>query len=60
MKTLEYQQHFSHYKSIGFFQALKGSLTPQSLVESGRNSNKSMHILNQLFWKGYRSKSMTF
>ena len=26
MKVLEWSQHFSHYKSIGIFQTLKGSL----------------------------------
>ena len=25
MKALEWSQHFSHYKSMGFFQTLKGS-----------------------------------
>ena len=25
MKVLEWSQHFSHYKSMGIFQALKGS-----------------------------------
>ena len=32
---------FSHYKSMGIFPDAQGQLTPQSLVESGRNSNSS-------------------
>ena len=38
MKELEWSQDFSHYKSMGIFQDAQGQLTPQSLVESGRNS----------------------
>ena len=34
---------FPHYKSMGFTDA-QGQLTPQSLIESGRNSN-SLEIL---------------
>ena len=30
---------FSHYKSMGIFPDAQGQLTPQSLVESGPNSN---------------------
>ena len=41
MKELECSQDFSHYKSMGFFPDAQGQLTPQSLVESGRNSNFS-------------------
>ena len=41
MKALECSQDFSHYKSIGIFRFGQGQLTPQSLVESGRNSNSS-------------------
>ena len=41
MKELEWSQDFSHYKSMGIFQNAKGQLTPQSLVESGPNSNVS-------------------
>ena len=39
MKELEWSQDFSHYKSKGIFQDAQGQLTPQSLVESGPNSN---------------------
>ena len=41
MKGLGWSQHFSHYKSMGIFQDAQGQLTPQSLVESGPNSNVS-------------------
>ena len=41
MKELESSQDFSHYKSMGIFQDAQGQLTPQSLVESGPNSNFS-------------------
>ena len=41
MKELEWSQDFSHYKSMGIFQDAQGQLTPQSLVESGPNSNLS-------------------
>ena len=41
MKELERSQDFSRYKSIGIFQDAQGQLTPQSMVESGSNSNSS-------------------
>ena len=41
MKELECSQDFSHYKSMGIFPDTQGQLTPQSLVESGSNSNLS-------------------
>ena len=41
MKELEWSQDFSHYKSMGIFQDAQGQLTPQSLAESGPNSNSS-------------------
>ena len=41
MKELECTQDFSHYKSMGIFPDAQGQLTPQSLVESGPNSNLS-------------------
>ena len=41
MKELECSQDFSHYKSLGIFPDAQGQLTPQSLVESGPNSNLS-------------------
>ena len=41
MKELEWSQHFSHYKSTGIFADVQGQLTPQSLFDSGRNSNLS-------------------
>ena len=40
MKELEWSQHVSHYKSMGFF-TLNGQLILQSLVRSGRISNSS-------------------
>ena len=45
MKELEWLQDFSHYKSMGIFQNAQGQLIPQSLVESGPNSN-----LCQILW----------
>ena len=39
MNELEWSQHFSHYKSMGIFQDAQWQLTPQSLDESGPNSN---------------------
>ena len=45
MKELECSQHFSHYKSMGFFSDAQGQLTPQSLVRSSRISNSS-----EMFW----------
>ena len=45
MKELECSQDFSHYKSMGIFQDAQGQLTPQSLVESGPNSN-----LSEILW----------
>ena len=41
MKELECSQDFSHYKSIGILPEAQEQLTPQSLVESGPNSNLS-------------------
>ena len=38
-------QDFSHYKSMGIFQDAQGQLTPQSLIESGPNSN-----LSEILW----------
>ena len=45
MKELEWSQDFSHYKSMGIFQDAQGQLTPQSLVESGPNSD-----LSEILW----------
>ena len=45
MKELEWSQDFSHYKSMRIFQDAQGQLTPQSLVESGPNSN-----LSEILW----------
>ena len=45
MKELEWSQDFSHYKSMGIFQDAQGQLSPQSLVESGPNSNLSLSSL---------------
>ena len=41
LKELECSQDFSHYKSMGIFPDAQGQLTPQSLVESGQNSDLS-------------------
>ena len=45
MKELECSQDFSQYKSMGIFPDAQGQLTPQSLVESGPNSN-----LSEILW----------
>ena len=45
MKELECSQDFPHYKSMGIFPDAQGQLTPQSLVESGPNSN-----LSEILW----------
>ena len=44
---------FSHYKSMGIFPAAQGQLTPQSLVESGLNSNFS-----EILWLSLLPASM--
>ena len=41
MKMQDCSQDFSHYKFMGIFPDAQGQLTPQSLVESGLNSNSS-------------------
>ena len=41
MKELECSQDYSHYKSMEIFPDAQRQLTPQSLVESGPNSNLS-------------------
>ena len=53
MKELERSQDFSHYKSMGIFPDAQGQLTPQSLVESGPNSNSS-----ELLWLSSSPASM--
>ena len=42
-KTTEkkWRHHFSHYKPMGIFSDVQGQLTPQSVVQSSRNSNSS-------------------
>ena len=45
MKELECSQDFTHYTSMGIFPDAKRQLTPQSLVESGPNSN-----LSEILW----------
>ena len=45
LKELDCSQDFSHYKSMGIFPEAQGQLTPQSLVESGPNSN-----LSEILW----------
>ena len=53
MKELERSQDFSHYKSMGIFPDAQGQLTPQSLVESGPNSN-----LSEILWLSSLPASM--
>ena len=53
MKDLECSQDFSHYKSMGIFPDAQGQLTPQSLVESGPNSN-----LSEILWLSSLPASM--
>ena len=53
MKELECSQDFSHYKSMGIFPDAHGQLTPQSLVESGPNSN-----LSEILWLSLLPASM--
>ena len=53
MKELECSQDFSHYKSMGIFQDAQGQITPQSLVESGPNSN-----LSEILWLSLLAVSM--
>ena len=53
MKELECSQDFSHYKSMGIFPDAQGQLTPQSLVESGPNSN-----LSEILWLSSLPASM--
>ena len=35
------RHRFSHYKPMGIFSDVQGQLTPQSVVQSGQNSNSS-------------------
>ena len=53
MKELVCSQDFSHYKSMGIFPDAQGQLTPQSLVESGPNSN-----LSEILWLSSLPASM--
>ena len=53
MKELECLQDFSQYKSMGIFPDARGQLTPQSLVESGLNSN-----LSEILWLSLLPVSM--
>ena len=53
MKELEWSQDFSHYKCMGIFQDAQGQLTPQTLVESGPNSNSS-----EILWLSLLPASM--
>ena len=53
MKELECSQDVSHYKSMGIFPDAQGQLTPQSLVESGPNSN-----LSEILWLSLLPASM--
>ena len=53
MKELVCSQDFSHYESIGIFPDAQGQLTPQSLVESGTDSN-----LSEILWLSLLPASM--
>ena len=53
MKELECSQDCSHYKSMVIFPDAQGQLTPQSLVESGPNSN-----LSEILWLSSLPASM--
>ena len=53
MKELECSQDFSHYKSMGIFPDAQGQLPPQSLIESGPNSN-----LSEILWLSSLPASM--
>ena len=53
INELECSQDFSHYKSMGIFPDAQGQLTPQSLVESGPNSN-----LSEILWLSLLPASM--
>ena len=53
MKELECSQDFFHYKSMGIFPNAQGQLTPQSLVQSGPNSN-----LSEILWLSSLPASM--
>ena len=44
IKSLEWPQDFSHYKSMGIFQDVQGQLTPQFNVESGQNLTSSENL----------------
>ena len=44
MKSLEWSQHFSHYKLMGIFQDVQGQVTPQSLVGSDRIANSFVFV----------------
>ena len=48
MKTLEFSQDFSHYKSMGILPAAQGQLILQSMVGSGKISNESKTLLLSL------------
>ena len=37
----KWRHRFSHYKPMGIFSDVQGQLTPQAVVQSGRNSNLS-------------------
>ena len=37
----KWRHHFSHYKPMEIFSDVQGQLTPQSVVQSGQNSNLS-------------------
>ena len=53
MKELECSQDLSHYKSMGIYPDVQGQLTPQSLVQSGPNSN-----LSEILWLSSLPASM--
>ena len=48
MKELECSQDFSHCKSMGIFPDAQVQLTPQSLVQSGRNFELVQDVMDGL------------
>ena len=50
LRTVEkkWRHCFSHYKPMGIFSDVQGQLTPQSVVQSGQNSNSSELSYNSL------------
>ena len=45
----KWRHRFSHYKPMGIFSDVQGQLTPQSMVQSGQNSNSAELSYMSLF-----------